>query len=66
MKYLLNYPALVIELKWNKSADTALKQIKEKHYPESLLQYTGNILIVGICYNKKTKEHQCTIEQFEK
>lgn len=65
-EYLLDYPALVVELKWNKSTDTALKQIKEKKYPESLLQYTGNILIVGISYNKKTKAHQCAIEEFKK
>lgn len=65
-EYLLDYPALVVELKWNKSTDTVLKQIKEKKYPESLLQYTGNILIVGISYNKKTKAHQCAIEEFKK
>ena len=65
-EYLLDYPALVVELKWNKSTDTALKQIKEKKYPESLLQYTGNILIIGISYNKKTKAHQCAIEEFKK
>ena len=65
-EYLLDYPALVVELKWNKSTDTALKQIKEKKYPESLLQYTGKIRIVGISYNKKTKAHQCAIEEFKK
>ena len=65
-EYIADYPALVVELKWNKSADTALKQIKEKRYPESLLQYTGKILLVGINYNKKTKEHQCLIEELSK
>lgn len=64
--YLADYPALVVELKWNKSADTALKQIREKHYPESLLQYTGKILLVGINYDKNSKMHQCSIEEYRK
>lgn len=63
--YLTDYPALVIELKWNKSADTALKQIRDKQYPESLLQYTGNILLVGINYDKEQKLHQCSIEEYQ-
>lgn len=45
---------------------TALKQIKDKRYPESILNYTGDILLVGINYNKGTKEHQCLIEKYEK
>lgn len=64
--YLADYPALVVELKWNKSAETALKQIRDQQYPESLLQYTGNILLVGISYDKKTKAHQCFIEEYRK
>lgn len=60
------YPALVVELKWNKNAETALRQITEKRYPESLLSYTGNILLVGISYDEKTKQHECSIERFEK
>ena len=43
-----------------------MKQIKEKRYPDSLLGYTGDILLVGINYDKKTKEHQCLIEQYVK
>lgn len=65
-EYADDYPTLVVELKWNRSADTALNQIREKKYPESLLQYTGNILLVGISYDKKTKAHHCAIEVFEK
>ncbi len=57
-----DYPALVVELKWNQKAVTALNQIKEKRYPESLKQYTGDVLLAGISYNKKTKEYQCKIE----
>lgn len=44
-EYKNDYPALVIELKWNQNAQTALQQIKEKNYPESILNYMGNILI---------------------
>ena len=65
-EYLADYPALVVELKWNRTAETALNQIKGKKYPKSLLQYTGNILLVGINYDKKTKAHQCVIEEYEK
>lgn len=56
-------PALVVELKWDKSAEGAIAQIKEKQYCKSLEEYTGNILLVGINYNKKTKEHSCLIEK---
>ncbi len=64
-EYKSCYPALVIELKWNKKAETAMKQIKNKRYPESILRYTGDILLVGINYNKSSKEHQCIIEKYE-
>jgi len=56
----------VVELKWNKDATTALQQIKNKRYPESILDYTGEILLVGINYDKNSKEHQCLIEKYEK
>lgn len=65
-EYKENYPALIIELKWNKKAKTALQQIKEKKYPESVLHYTGDILLVGISYDKTSKKHLCIIEQYEK
>jgi hypothetical protein len=55
-----------VELKWNKTADTALQQIKDRKYPQSLEPYTGNILLVGINYDKKTKEHSCVIENDKK
>lgn len=66
LEYLEDYPALVVELKWNQAATTALCQIKEKHYPEALEQYTGSILLVGISYDKATEEHQCVIEEWVK
>ena len=65
-RYADYYPALVVELKWNKSAETALEQIKEKRYAESLQNYAREILLVGINYDKKTKEHSCSIEKIVK
>ena len=56
-------PALLVELKWDKGADTAIRQIKEKKYPKSLEGYKGNILLVGVSYDKKTREHECVIEK---
>ena len=59
-------PAMIIELKHNKSAEGAIAQIKEKQYFESLHQYQGQLLFVGINYDEHTKEHTCRIELFEK
>ena len=56
-------PAVVIELKKNHSAASGLEQIKEKMYAESLNEYVGEVVLVGISYNEKTKEHQCEIER---
>lgn len=65
-EYTDRFPALVIELKWNKSVETAIDQIKSRRYPDSIKAYTGNILLVGINYDEKTKKHQCKIEVFAK
>ena len=56
-------PAIVIELKYNQSAEGAIKQIKEKQYVDALHGYVGDIVLVGINYNKKTKKHECEIER---
>ena len=61
--YLPNIPALVIELKHNKSAASALAQIKAKNYCEAFTHYQGDLLFVGISYDEKTKEHECRIEK---
>ena len=61
-----NVPALVIELKWNQTADTAIQQIRQKQYTDSLAEYSGNILLVGINYDKKEKQHTCLIEEVQK
>ena len=61
--YVPNIPAMIIELKNNKSAESAINQIKEKKYDDLLEHYRGNLLFVGINYDEKTKEHQCHIEE---
>ncbi len=55
-------PALVIELKYNTAVDTAIDQIHNKNYPEKIKEYADNLLLVGISYDRKTKEHICMIE----
>ena len=57
-------PALVVELKFNHTADTAIDQIKRKEYPAKIAEYTGDILLVGISYDKETKLHECKIEKW--
>lgn len=57
-------PAIVVELKWDKTAVGAIEQIKERRYCESLKEYKGNILLVGINYEKNTKKHTCVIEEY--
>ena len=59
-------PAVVIELKWDKSASGALAQIKNKNYGDALKDYQGNLLLVGINYDKTTKKHVCLIEKIQK
>lgn len=61
-----NRPAMVVELKYNQSADTAIKQIKEKRYQGALSGYSDRILLVGISYDaegKDKKKHACVIEE---
>lgn len=60
-------PALVVELKWNQTAEGAIAQIREKKYPEALKEYGGEILLVGISYDRDAKgegrKHTCVIEK---
>lgn len=62
-KKVSDLPLLIIELKWDKSEDGAIQQIHDKHYPEAVEKYGGNILLVGINYNAKTQTHTCKIEK---
>ena len=65
-EYANMYPALLVELKWDHTAETAIGQIKERKYPSTLEVYSGQILLVGINYDRKSKEHQCIIEKYQK
>lgn len=59
-------PIIVVELKWNKGADGAIRQIKERKYPEVFEGYGSEVLLVGISYDEKTKKHDCVIEKWHK
>ncbi len=58
-----NLPAVVVDLKWNKTEHAAIDQIKERNYPDVLKRFTDNILLVGISYDEATKQHTCKIEK---
>ena len=55
-------PAMIVELKWDKSVVGAIAQIKERNYISALEEYKGNVLLVGVNYDKDNKNHQCVIE----
>ena len=63
-----NLPALLIEMKWDKSAEGAIAQIKQKHYPDAIKEFGGEILLVGINYDKDApageRKHTCVIEKY--
>ena len=59
----VNRPALIVELKWNKTEEIALNQMKERNYAKAFSDYHGDILLVGINYDAKTKRHTCAIEK---
>ena len=62
----VNEPAIVAELKYNKAADGAINQIKDRKYTDNLKAFSGEILLVGISYDEKTKTHSCQIEKSSK
>ena len=64
-EHINNYPAIVVELKWNRKAETAIKQIKDKNYPDVVKQYTGDILLVGISYEKKQSNMNVLLRNIE-
>lgn len=59
-------PALIVELKWNRSARSAVAQIKAKNYVQFLekLGIRDRILLVGVNYSTKTGKHTCVIEEY--
>ena len=44
----------------------AIDQIRQKNYPAQIAEYTGDILLVGISYDKESKQHACRIERYRK
>ena len=58
-------PVLIVELKWNWSANGAMEQIKNKKYIKALENHVGKVLLVGINYDKKTRKHECMIEEIQ-
>jgi hypothetical protein len=57
-----NQPAVVLELKYDYSAETAITQIHNNHYGVALKDFVGDVVLVGINYDKKSKQHDCKIE----
>ena len=57
-------PAIIVELKYNDTTGTAIDQIHRRNYPKKVAEYTGDILLVAVSYDRKTKEHQCEIERW--
>ncbi|MCI8894716.1 MAG: AAA family ATPase [Lachnospiraceae bacterium] len=61
-------PALLIELKWNQSAEGAIAQIKDRNYPQAIKDFGGDLLLVGISYDKDApagqRKHTCCIEKY--
>lgn len=64
-----DYPALLIELKWNKSAEGAMKQILDRKYPDALKGYGGELILAGINYDKDAppgkRKHSCRLEKIQ-
>ena len=60
--FVPDLPAMIIELKHNKSAESAIDQIRDKQYFDSLSLYHGDLLN----YDENDKTHTCRIERFEK
>lgn len=54
---------MIVELKWDHSAEGAIRQIEKKKYVTGLKDYSGELLLVGINYDKKTKIHTCIISK---
>ncbi|MBP5503306.1 MAG: AAA family ATPase [Bacteroidales bacterium] len=60
-----SHPAIVVELKYDKSADSAIDQIHRKEYPASLKGFSKRIILCGINYNKSTSKHEVEMEVIE-
>ena len=57
-------PAMIVELKSNGSAEGAIAQIRDRRYPQVVEQLSGEVLLVGVNYDRKSKRHECRIERW--
>ncbi len=62
-------PAMIVELKWNKSVDYAINQINSRDYFKAFEHYKDNLLLIGISYEsdsrkKDYKHHTCRIQKY--
>ena len=62
-KQYLDKPAMIIELKWDKTAAGAMRQIADRQYSEVIKDYRDNTLLIGINYEKESKRHECVIKR---
>ena len=60
----LEIPILLIELKWNSDADTVIRQIREKRYINAIEGFGGDVLLVGVSYDRRTGGYGCRIEEW--
>jgi len=58
-------PALVVELKYNRDADSAIDQIRRRQYPARVAEHASDLLLVGISYDREAKTHDCRIERWQ-
>lgn len=59
-------PAIIVELKCDHSVEEAIEQIKKKDYTDCFKDYSGEMVLVGINYDRKSKKHTCSIERTKK
>ena len=57
-------PAVIIELKVDKDADAAIDQIHRRQYSVKVAEYASHLLLVGISYDRDSKQHSCRIERW--
>ena len=57
-------PALLVELKWNEDADTAIRQIRQRGYADGVKDFGTELLLVGISYDRESKAYTCRIEKW--
>ena len=56
------YPAVVVELKYDKTAQSAIAQIKAKNYHGKLQNFSKTLILLGINYDKVIQEDPEWIE----